>query len=185
MQFIETQRRGRKAIRNGYMYTYHKPLADGASSWECVKRRGSKKDPGYCSARLKLSSLDVFIASVNEHSHPPSQTQCEVATVKAAIKRLAENSNEKTQQVLAGELVGVSAAAAANLHNIRRTIRSQRQTNENLPPSPQTRAAIPILPAEFQTTHSGQPFLLHDSGVAGANCIFIFGSPDAVSLLEQ
>ena len=188
MQFIDTQRHKRKLIRNGYMYTYHKPLAEGASSWECVKRRGSKTRPGDCKARLKLSALYVFIESINEHSHPPTQTQCEVAAVKSAIKRRAETSNETTQQVLAGELVGVSDAAAANLpplHHIRRTIRLQRQNNENLPPLPPRRDAIPILPQEFQTTHSGQQFLLYDSGVADANRIFIFGSPDAVSLLEQ
>ena len=66
------------------MYTYHKTLAEGVSSWECVKRRGSKTSPGDCKARLKLSALDVFIESTNEHSHPPAQTQCEVAAVKSA-----------------------------------------------------------------------------------------------------
>ena len=131
MQFIDTQRHKRKLIRNGYLYRYHKPLAQGASSWECARRRN-----GDCKARIKLSTVDAFIESINEHSHPPSVAQCEVAKVKANIQRRAETTNETTQQVLAGELAGVSEAAAANLpslHHIRRTIRSQRQTNENLP----------------------------------------------------
>ena len=138
--------------------------------------------------RLKLDSLDRFVESVNEHSHTPSQTQYEAATVKSGIKRRAETTNDTTQQVLAGEMAGISPAAAANLPqlgNIRRTIRSQRQTNENLPPLPATRAAIPVLPAEFRTTLSGQQFLLHDSGVADNDRILMFGSPDGVSLLEQ
>ena len=170
------------------MYVYQKDLADGKTSWECNQRRGSKAHPGTCNARVKLDVLDNFIEIVNEHSHPPCQTQCEVASVKCAIKRRAENTNDTTQQVLAGELGTISPAAAANLpalSNIRRTIRSQRQNNENLPPLPATRAAIPVLPVEFQTTISGQQFLLYDSGVADVNRILFFGSPDAVSLLEQ
>ena len=184
MQFIDTQKHNRKLIRNGYMYVYQKALSDGKTSWECVQRRGSKTNPGTCKARLKLDSLDRFVESGHEHSHVPSQTQ----TVKSSIKRRAETTNDTAQQVLAGEMAGISPAAAANLPqlgNIRRTIRSQRQTNENLPPLPATRAAIPVLPAEFQTTLSGQQFLLYDSGVADNDRIFMFGSPDAVTLLNQ
>lgn len=151
---------------------------------ECCQRRGSKKEPGDCRAQLKLSSTDTLVEEKREHSHPPSKTQCEVATIKASIKRRAQMTNDTTQQVLAGELVGISPAAAANLtqlDNMRRTVRSQRQTNENLPPLPASRGTIPILPLEFQTRSSGQMFLLNDSGIADLNRIFIFGSPDAIN----
>ena len=188
MEFIYTQRNKRKLIRNGFMYVFQKELSDGRQSWECVNRRGSKSRPGTCNARIRLDSLDNFVESVNEHSCIPSQQMCEVAAVKSAIKRRAETTNDTTQQILAGELATISPAASAILpvlSNMRRTIRSQRQTNENLPPLPPSRADIPVLPAEFQTTISGQQFLLYDSGVADVNRILIFGSPDAVTLLEQ
>lgn len=188
MEFIYTQRNKRKLLRDGFMYVFQKELADGVQSWECINRRGSKAQPGTCNARIKLDSVDNYIGNVNEHSCHSSQQQCEVATVKCAIKRRAETTNDTTQQILAGELATISPAAAVilpGLSNMRRTIRSQRQNNETLPPLPPTRAAIPVLPAEFQTTTSGQQFLLHDSGVADANRILIFGSPDAVTLLEQ
>ena len=188
MEFIDTQRGKRKLLRNNYMYVFQKDLADDMTSWECVQRRGSRKYPGTCNARLKLDAGDNFVESVNEHTHPPSKTQCEVSKIKAGIKRRAETTNETTQQVLARELVGVSAAAAVNLpalHHMRRTIRGQRQTNENLPPLPASIAAIPVLPVEYQTTLSGQQFLLYDSGVGDVNRIFVFGSPDGVSLLQR
>lgn len=188
MEFSYTQRNKRKLIRNGFMYVFQKELSDGQQSWECVNRRGSKSRPGTCTARIKLDSHDNFVESVNEHSCIPSQQMCEVAAVKSAIKRRAETTNDTTQQILAGELATISPAASAilpSLSNMRRTIRSQRQTNENLPPLPPSRADIPVLPAEFQTTISGQQFLLYDSGVADVNRILIFGSPDAVTLLEQ
>ena len=97
--------------------------------------------------------------TTKEHSHPPSHTQCEVSTVKSAIKRRAETTNETKQQIIAGELVGVSAAASANfpaLHHMRRTIRSQRQANENIPPCPANIAAIPVLP-ERVSYHAFRP----------------------------
>lgn len=183
MEFIYTQRNKRKLIRNGFMYVFQKELSDGQQSWECVNRRGSKSRSG-----VKLDPHDNFVESVNEHSCIPSQQMREVAAVKSAIKRRAENTNDTTQQILAGELVTISPAASAilpSLSNMRRTIRSQRQMNENLPPLPPSRADIPVLPAEFQTTISGHQFLLYDSGVADVNRILIFGSPDAVTLLEQ
>ena len=71
------------------------------------------------------------------------------------------------------------------LHHIRRTIRSQRQTNGNIPPCPGNIAAIPILPVEYQITLSCQQFLLYNSGVGDQSRIFIFDSPDGVSLLQQ
>ena len=188
MEFIYTQRNKRKLIRNGYMYVFKKELSGGVQSWECVNRRGSKDRPGTCRAQVQLDSLDNFVAAVNEHSCIPSRQKCEVATVKSAIKRRAETTNDTSQQILAGELATISPAAAANLphlSNLRLTIRSQRQTKENLPPLPPTRADIPVLPAEFQTTISGQQFLLHDSGLADANRILIFGLPDAVTFMEQ
>ena len=92
-------------------------------SWECVKRR-----KGNCKAQLKLSVTEVYLASVNEHSPVSSKVQCEVAKVKARTKRRAESTNETTQQVLAGELMGISESAAANLpplHHMRRIIHSQ------------------------------------------------------------
>ena len=86
------------------MYNHLRPLADGGSTWECVKRRGSKKDPGECRAQLKLSAVDALVEEKNEHSHPPLNTQCEIANVKANIKRRATTTNDTTQQVLAGEI---------------------------------------------------------------------------------
>ena len=65
MEFIETQRGRRKLLRNNYMYVFQKDLADDMTSWECVQRRGSKKYPGTCNARLKLDAGDNFVESVN------------------------------------------------------------------------------------------------------------------------
>ena len=102
MQFIETQRHKRKLIYNGlHVHTSQTACRRRMGMCkECVKRRGSKNDPGDCKAQLKLSSVDTLVEEKNDHSHAPSKTQCEVDTVKASIK----DTNDTTQQVLAGEM---------------------------------------------------------------------------------
>ena len=56
--------------------------------------------------------------------------------------------------------------------HMRRTIRSQKQTNANLPLLPASITVIPTLPAQYQTTLSL---------VSGQQ----FGSPEGVTLLQQ
>ena len=84
--------------------------------------------------------------------------------------------------------MGITEGTAANLpslHHMRRTIRSQRTINENLPPIPATMVVIPVLPQTYQTTSIGEQFLLFDSGVGDAERLFILGSPQATQLLTQ
>ena len=51
-----------------------------------------------------LSILDEFIGPNNAHAHLPSQTEAEVRKGKASIKRIAESTEETSQQILAPEL---------------------------------------------------------------------------------
>ena len=63
--------------------------------------------------------------SSNEHTHPPSQTNCEVVKVKVSIKRRAETTADPSRQILADELSAISQTAAVNLQsmdNLRRNI---------------------------------------------------------------
>ena len=105
------------------------------------------------------------------------------AITRAAITRAAITRAAITRAAITR--AAITRAAITRAAITRAAITRAAITRAAITRAAITRAAIPILPAEFQTTHSGQPFLLHDSGVADANRIFIFGSPDAVSLLEQ
>ena len=93
---------------------------------------------GQCKAKVKLSVADDLIGDTNEHTHLPSQTQCEVTKMKANIKRKAETTEETSQQILGAELQNVSEGAAVVLppmSTLRRNIRYQQQ-ERNLPPTP-------------------------------------------------
>ena len=78
--------------------------------------------------------------------------------MKTNIKRRAGTTKETTQQVLAGELMGVLAAR---------------------------RGDIPVLPQTYQTNSTGEQYLLFDNGVGDAERLFIFASPQAIQLLTQ
>ena len=62
--------------------------------------------------------------------HPPSKTNCEVAKVRAGIKRRATETVIANQKILAEQLGGISERAAINLpvvENLHRNIRSVHQ----------------------------------------------------------
>ena len=108
-----------------------KNLANDVTSWECEKRHR-----GECKAKIKLDEAGNFLERINYHTHAPSETKCEIAKVRANIKRRATETQDPAQVILGIELGGISEAAAINLpalHHIRRNIRLQRQVNQQLP----------------------------------------------------
>ena len=77
------------------------------------------------------------------------------------------------------ELQNISDDAAVHLPivgNLRRTIRSQRQTRNHYP-IPASREEIPEIPNEFRFLENGEEFLLYDSGAGDVvNRILMFGT---------
>ena len=107
------------------MYILQKNLTNYFNPWECALRR-----KGHCKARVKLNPNDDFVEQTNQHTHLPSQTNCKVAKVKAAIKRRATETVITNQQILAEQLGAISEGAAINLpvvQSFHRNIRSVRQ----------------------------------------------------------
>jgi len=52
-----------------------------------------------------------------------------------------------------------------------------------MPPIPQRRDEIPNLPNNYQITHRGDRFLMHDSGVGDVDRLIVFATDDAIQLL--
>ena len=79
----------------------------------------------------------------------PFETKCDIAKVRANIKRRARETQDPVQVILERELGGISEAAAVNLpalHHIRWNIQLQRQANQQLP-SPANRKDVPEIPS--------------------------------------
>ena len=66
------------------MYVFKKGLANDNSTWECELHRNDE-----CRAYIKLDVFEDFIEQKNEHSHPPSQTKCNITKTKVNLKRKA------------------------------------------------------------------------------------------------
>ena len=104
MEFMETEKRQRKLIRNGYIYVFKKMMANEVSFWECILHRKGNQ----CNTTIKLFPTDEFIDQVNEYTHASSQTEVEVTKVKSRIKRKATTTLETPQQILGTELRNIS-----------------------------------------------------------------------------
>ena len=183
MESVTSQKGNRKIIKNGYIYVFKKHLANDIRSFECQLRR-----KGQCRATIKVDVTDVVVEEMHEHTHPPSDTKCEVQRVKSRIKDRCGTTNDTTQRILTDVLQGVSATAAVNLpkvEHMRRTIRSQRQAAENLLPEPINRETIPNLTFEQQQTSNGERFLIFDSGMGNADRMLIFATNQALQLLAD
>lgn len=182
MEVIRSQKGNHKVIYNGYIYVYQKELANDLRSFECENRR-----KGQCKAKVKVDLNDDIVAELNEHTHPPSQEKVALVKVKTNLKRRAETSLEPVNRIIADELAMASATTSANLprlENLRRTLRHQRQDNDR-PPNPIARGAIPELPPPYQQTSNGERFLLFDSGIGDENRIIIFATDQALQLMRN
>ena len=75
MEYSFTDRGARKLIRNGYQYVKQKDLGNGLTSWVCIERR-----KGNCEkkTKVKLHAIDDFVEQVQERTHAPSATRCEL-----------------------------------------------------------------------------------------------------------
>ena len=124
--------------------------------YECENRRN-----GQCNAKLKVDLGDEIVGVVNQHTHPPSAVRVELNEVRSNIRDHAETTHETPENIIANKLATASAAVAANLsriENLKRTICSQR-SNDHLP-TPVSRAAIPLLPLQYQQTLNGERFFI-------------------------
>ena len=136
---------------------------------------------------IKLDIDGEIIGEVNLHTYASSQTQVEVAKVKANIKRKAQTTTDTPQQILGAELRNISQDAAANIPStstLRRDIRKARE-DYDVPHNPVTREDIPVLPEQYQNTVTGEPFLIYDSGVGDQDRMFIFASEIRLQLLRE
>ena len=182
MEFTTTEKGNRKLIHEGYMYVFQKNLANDVTSREWGKGRG-----GEYKTKIKLDEVGNFLERIKDDTHVPSEAKCEIAKVRANIKRRATETQNPAQVILRRELGGISEAAAINLpalHHIRRNIRLQKQSNQQLP-SPANREDVPELPLQYQRSYANEQFLIFDSGQGDADRIFIFGTNQSLQLLSQ
>ena len=92
MELGLSQKGKHKILRVGYIYVYKKELKNNICSFECKLWR-----KGQCNTSIKVDvDHQVIIDQVNEHTHPPSQTKCELELVKNKIKNRLQTNFDTT-----------------------------------------------------------------------------------------
>eukprot|EP00057_Strongylocentrotus_purpuratus_P026943 XP_011681417.1 PREDICTED: uncharacterized protein LOC100889712 isoform X2 [Strongylocentrotus purpuratus] len=130
MEWTKTERGGRKLILDGYIYVKKKNLADGWEIYECELRRNRR----VCKAKIKVkTSGEEEFKGRTEHNHPSDHGKANAYKVKAAMKRLAVETDQSPQQILLATMYQATdegLMAMPKLDNIRRCIRRQRQDSQ-------------------------------------------------------
>ena len=115
---------------------------------------------------MKLNAIYDFAEQVQEHTHAPYVTRCELTKVRVSIKRKASTTHDTTLQILGTELANLTQTAALNLpnlSNLRRYIRRQRQ-ELNISANPPRKKDVPVLPHEYQMTGTGKKDEIFQTG---------------------
>ena len=78
-----------------------------------------------------LSAADNIVDHTNGHTHPPSQTNCEVGRIKISVKDRTQETRGSPQQILTAALFAEAASVNLSKLDHLRTIRSQRKLHTN------------------------------------------------------
>ena len=182
MEFVTTERGGRKLLFEGFCYVKQKELSGRKVCWECELRRKHE-----CKAKLHIVGERV-VWQTNEHTHAPNAARVEMLNVRATMKTRAETTAEAPQQIIGQAVSGISEAASAlmpKVTDIRRSIRRYRQAAHPEPlPLPEN-AQDAVIPRQYQLTSRQGQFLQLDSGVGDPNRLLLFASTDGLGLLRD
>ena len=97
MEFIESNKGGRKLCFQGNMYTTQKKSAN-MIYWKCTKRTEA------CTARVKMTSDYLDPQIIGEHNHEPSDTRINVSKACVDMRTNARNNAEKPGNIFANAL---------------------------------------------------------------------------------
>ena len=169
MEYITSNKGGRKLAFENNIYIKQKVLSNGAVCWECNQRRTANT----CKAKIHVLN-DQVIRRVNEHTHNGNNATVEASKIRSQMKKRARETEEPPQQI-------ISAMPAVNVHHIRRDLRRQSQFKGNPLPCPQD--TLFHIPNEYQVTTDGKPFMMYDSGPGDGNRIIVFATEENIELL--
>lgn len=193
---ILSQRAVERYNYDGYIYVKDKESKDGLKCfWRCHKKDNGKNDSGnrtYCNGRIWTNTSDGSFHSLripHTCSNTGNAVQVEIAKVITAVKRRANDTMERPQEIRAAVSQNISDGALGQFPStdtMRKLINRSRQDNRT--PNPQTRQDI-VMPIDFTQyeTNPGEfeDFLLEDSGFGDNQRILIFGREYHKSWSEQ
>lgn len=182
LKYVISERNKEKLVDGGFLYVKDKVVGE-VVHWRCELFQKKK-----CRARLHTRGDEIVRRWKTEHvSHTGDARAVEVAELKEALKRAANDSHLAPKVVVADCLTTASQHAIAALPPIsilKRNIHNARRGKAKYPKLPMHRKDLTI-PDDLLRTQKGENFLLHDSGYGHADRILIFGTENNLSLLRR
>ena len=175
MEVIRSNKGGLKLCYEQYMYT-KKSASKSSIFWTCTNRTSG------CSGSLR-TNLDITdVVRGTDHDHPPNELKISVVKVRAEMKRLATQSNDKPSVVYANSIMDAEDNALACLPSAevcKRTIRNQR--NPEFPKVPDTCREI-LIEGKWSENANGDEFLFYDSGPDSESRVIAFATQRQLQL---
>ena len=182
MEFIPSPRSNKQLlVFEQHIYCEQKKLAGNIILWECVNRRNRNA----CSARIKTLN-GILHGRAPDHRCQPDPAKIQTMKVRGQMKQRAQNTIEKTRDILSGAVAGQNEEVLARLPKeeiLKRTIRRSRQVANVLPPVPQPNDLHFVIPQAYSVTKEGDAFLQVDSLGQGHRLI-MFGSQRSMHFLS-
>lgn len=120
MEFIKTERGGKKLLFEGYAYIIDR-TRESKTYWRCA----------YCNnCNARLTTIDKVISRTpSEHSHPPAPIENRALKVKEQIKLIAARSEEMPSSIIdsaTSDIPVTIAGALPKKDSLKRTVRRKR-----------------------------------------------------------
>lgn len=179
LEFITTNRGGRKLTLNGHIFVLNRK-SDTTVFWRCSHYKT-------CPATVITSTEDDSVKKVGrDHNHQPDQAQIEVSKRTAALKEAVKANTQVPVKRLYSEAFSAADNDDGDFLRSRPTFQSVRSTLYNqrrktLPPFPRRIQEV-MLEGSWAESARGQPFLLADDGTEQK--ILVFSTDQNLEILS-
>ena len=110
------------------------------------------------------------------HTHVPQPAASAMKKMVSYLREQASSSNDVPRRIIQETQVSLPDEATVLLSkytSLQRSVQHRRKRDGDPIPAPNSVSDI-VLPDHLCVTHSGEPFLLYDSGAEDTNRMFIF-----------
>ncbi|CAF1121885.1 unnamed protein product [Brachionus calyciflorus] len=150
--------------------------------WKCVHIKP------LCKARIHTNlSYEIVKIVNNEHIHEPPIDDIAAKNVRVDIKKRASETSENPRKLITDCLTKLplsSAPLISSTRGLTQMVQRERQKVNNFGREAKSREEV-NLNIEYTVTHTGENFVLFDSGSVDRERIIIFGTTKNLELLNS
>lgn len=178
MEVLQSTRGKDQIAYRGFLYRLDKRTLSTVL-WRCHRST--------CTGRLRttLQYPEGEATERGSHCHGPEPENIGVKAVRDQMLTQAVAGHDPARRILQDAVCGISQETAAQIGsglNLKRAVSRKRQKLTDFPPHPKNIEELEI-PQSLTTSHTGDQFILYDSGLVDRNRIIIFRTNESLSWL--